>query len=104
MNKNSNRWSAIAGAIDGLYSAKKHQRAAVIANLGAIVGGGDCMPKEREAKNTEEAYRYWYGLIADGYHKRDIEMVRFSLSGMRLVVEEVLRKDSLWLSQDKDAA
>ena len=105
MNRNnSEAWATIASAIDELYSAKLHQRAAAVANLGAIIEVGDYSPKERESKDAAGAYRYWYGLIADGYHKRDIEMVRYSLSGMRLVVEEVFRKDSLWLRQDKGAA
>ena len=49
-------------------------------------------------------YKAWYGMICDGIHKEDVDMVRYSVAGMRIIVDQIFRKEMTWVIPEKRAA
>lgn len=49
-------------------------------------------------------YLDWYGMIAEGIHKLDMDMVQYSVGGMRMVVDQIFRKEATWERPRKRAA
>ena len=97
------KWKQVCVLLRGLQRPEIHKRKKALAALRVITRQGDYKPMRLET-DADHAYGYWLNQILDGYHNRDIEFVRYSIEGMRLVIDEILRKDSAWQSQDKGSA
>ena len=49
-------------------------------------------------------YRNWYGLLADGIYEQNMDLVQYSVAGMRMVVDQIFRKEATWERPQKGAA
>ena len=101
-NKWNEKWRRVAILLRELQRTEMQRRKKALAAMRVTTGlSCDHQPKRRE---SDDAYRYWLRWILEGYHHRDIDFVRYSIEGMRLVIDEILRKDSRCQRQDKNAA
>lgn len=91
-------WKYVAQDISHLYDAfcSRDTRIAfaAIEDLEQLVGAGDTADVCPAEMNR--SYRYWYGKLADSLHLRDVQMLRYSIAGMRLCIETIYRKELKW--------
>ena len=99
-------WKPIAGLINALYGNLERKDLegveSAIRDLETILDELRVSPRQFVVIQNH-SFKDWYGKLCDGFHFRDMRLVRSSVVGMRSVLE-FYRKDSKWQSQRMRAA